>query len=679
MTGPGTLVGVDVGGTFTDVVVFSDGVIRTSKVPTDVADQSNGFLAGLAAAGAEPAGIQAIVHGTTVATNAVIERKGARVGLITTAGFRDILELRRRDRHSIYGLTGTFEPLVPRNLRLEVPERVAADGSVVTPLDLADVLEAGACLAEAGVDAIAVVFLHSYLNPEHEQAAAAALSERWPSLTVVRSSEIVPVYGEFERTSTTSISAYVQPLVARYLDRLGVALAESGHQRELLVVQSNGGVAGAAVAARMAANTVLSGPAAGVVAAQQIGHAAGFTNVITADMGGTSLDISVTVRGELRLKEQTTLDFGMPLALPMLDIGTIGAGGGSIARVGDDGILAVGPESAGARPGPACYGHGGTAPTITDANLILGRLGEGSPLGSEESVRLHLDLATEAVGRQIAEPLGLSIPEAARAIIEVANLNMAGAIRLQSIERGLDPREFALVPFGGAGPLHAAALVDELGMRAAVVPLFPGITSAFGCIMSDFRHDFTETVNLPLGELDETAVAEVLDRQRRVGLALVADEVGAQATVTALHGATLLYDGQTYDIRIALPGDRPTAEDFRKAFDAAYLNRFGYTLDNPVRIMNLTTTVIAARPALDLPAIATAMLPTEGKPQPAHHRELYLREGPCSVPVYSRFAIPLGSTVTGPAIVEQSDSTLFLDEGQQARVDHLGSLIVTAN
>ncbi|MQA05222.1 MAG: hydantoinase/oxoprolinase family protein [Streptosporangiales bacterium] len=673
------LVGVDVGGTFTDVVLLEDGAVRTSKVPSDVVDQSNGFLGGLEAAQVDHGSVQAVVHGTTVATNALIERKGARVGIITTAGFRDILELRRRDRVTIYGLGGTFSPIVPRDLRLEVKERMAADGTVVTPLDTGQVRDAGAQLVEAEVDAVAVIFLHSYLNPEHERAAAAELGRHWPDLTVITSSEVLPVYGEFERTSTTAISAYVQPLMASYLSRLKDGLRVRGYERDLLVVQSNGGLADSSVAGRLAANTVLSGPAAGVVAANHLGQAAGFSNVITADMGGTSLDTAIIKGGRLLLKAQTTIDFGMPLALPMLDIQTVGAGGGSIARVGDDRILTVGPDSAGARPGPACYGHGGTHPTITDANLILGRLGEASPLGSESSVRLHLDLAVAAVRTKVAEPLGLSVVDAALAIVEVANLNTAGAIRLQSVEKGLDPREFALVSFGGAGPLHAAALVEELQMRAAVVPLFPGITSAFGCIMSDFRHDLSETVNVDLDDLDEKAIAAVYDRHRVAGTDLLGQEGISPTMVTVTYGADLLYDGQTYNLSVSLPSHQPTRNQFREAFDAAYSARFGYTLQNSVRIMNLTTTAFGARPRLDMGAIASAILPPDGSVKARSYREVHLRSGAREVPVYARFDIPIGATFPGPAVVDQGDSTLFLDEDHLAVVDTLGSIVVTRN
>lgn len=671
------IVGVDVGGTFTDVVVFDSGRVRTSKVPTDVVDQSNGFLNGLEAAGVAYEQIRSIVHGTTVATNALIERKGAKVGLITTRGFRDVLELRRRNRRQIYGLHGTFEPLIPRDRRFEVDERVGADGAVVTDLDIAQVEESADLLVAAGVQAIAVVFLHSFVNAKHEQLAADAIVRRHPKIMVITSSEIRPVYGEFERTSTTAVSAYVQPLVSHYLSRLVAALDKRGYSHDLLVVQSNGGVADSVVASRLAANTVLSGPAAGVVAASRIGMGAGFSHIITADMGGTSLDSAISIDGEVLVKDQTEIAFGMPLSLPMLDIQTIGAGGGSIARVGDDGILTVGPDSAGARPGPACYGHGGDRATITDANLILGRLSDSGALGSEASVHLNRQLAVDVVMRDVAEPLNVSVEEAALAIVEVANLNMARAIRLQSVEKGFDPRDFALVPFGGAGPLHANALVRELGLKASVVPLFPGITSALGCILSDFRHDYTETVNVDLDEFDPDAIQATYRRQTERGKVLLRDEGVNDSDAVIVYGADMLYDGQSYNFSVTLPEPTATAEDFRSAFTAAYRQRFGYALDSAVRIMNLTSTVIGVRPEIDLEELAASVLPTSGSAEPRGKRPVRLRSSVVQAPVYHRFDLPIGSELAGPAIVEQGDSTFFLDETDRARVDGFGSLIVT--
>lgn len=671
-----SIIGVDVGGTFTDVVVFDDGQVRTSKVPTDVVDQSNGFLDGLDAVNVDYGGIRSIVHGTTVATNAVIERKGADVGLITTVGFRDILELRRRDRRQIYGLDGSFQPIIPRDRRIEVDERVGADGSVVTPLDLAAIERAARQLVGAGVRAIAIVFLHSFVNGEHEKEAAEAVSRLFPEIKVITSSDVRPVYGEFERTSTTAISAYVQPLVSHYLGHLVEALVRRGYSRDLLVVQSNGGVADSEVASHLAANTVLSGPAAGVVAAARIGKGAGFSHILTADMGGTSLDSAISIDGDVVVQDQTEISFGMPLSLPMLDIQTIGAGGGSIARVGDDGILTVGPDSAGARPGPACYGHGGDRATITDANLVLGRLSESGALGSEASVHLDRDLAVQVIERDVAGPLRVPVEEAALAIVEVANLNMARAIRLQSVEKGFDPRDFALVPFGGAGPLHASALVRELGLKASVVPLFPGITSALGCILSDFRHDFTETINMNLDGFDEATVRDAYRRQAEQGARLLEAEGIDRSQAVIDHGADMLYDGQSYNFSVSVSGAAANAAEYRSAFTEAYERRFGYALDSAVRIMNITTTVTGVRPEVDLERLAISALPASGEAKPRGNRLLRLRSQAVEAPVFHRFDLAIGSIVSGPAIVEQSDSTLFLDETDEARVDAFGSLIV---
>ena len=501
------MVGVDVGGTFTDVFVWDEaaGRVTTAKVPSTRGDQSGGFVEGIRSRVGDFAEIATVVHGTTVGTNALLERKGARTGIITTAGFRDVLEMRRRDRPTTWGLWGTFEPVVPRDLRREVAERVLADGTVEAPVALDQVEDRGAGAGRGGLRG-GLRLLHQRLCQRRQRAPARSrrCAASGPTPYVTAATEIMPEIREFERLSTAALNAYLQPVVSAYLDRLEGALAAGGFGGDVLIVQSNGGVMTVETAKRFPVRTALSGPAAGVIAARAIARAAGFENVITCDMGGTSFDVSLIAGGEAALAAQTAIDFGMVVRTPMIEITTIGAGGGSIARVDAGGILQVGPESAGSDPGPACYGQGNDRPTVTDANLVLGRINPDRPIG--ERGRLDVEAAREAVRAHVGGPLGLDVKDAAEAILKVANARMAGAIRLVSIERGHDPARFAAMPFGGGGALHAGALMRDVGLGSAIVPRFPGVTSALGCVVADMRHDRVQTVNRPLAELDCAAL-----------------------------------------------------------------------------------------------------------------------------------------------------------------------------
>ena len=463
----GQFVGIDVGGTHTDCVLLDSGTrtIRIAKVPTTTGNPSMGFLQGLDRLGAPLADLQGIVHGTTVATNALLERRGARCGLITTRGFRDVLELGRRIRQTVYGLTGGFEPLIARELRLEVTERMDATGGVVTPLTDKDVHEAIRALREAGVESVLVHFLHAYANPEHERRCRALIRACWPEVDISLGSDVLPEFREFERGVAGAVNAYVQPLIGRYVDELEARLSAGRAAGRLQIMKSNGGMMRAAMARDHAAQLVLSGPAAGAVAAGRIASQAGYADAVACDMGGTSFDVTLILGGEPSITHEKELGYGLPLHLPMVDIHTIGAGGGSIARVDAAGILRVGPESAGAQPGPAAFRRGGARPTVTDANLLLGRMDasavNGVPAGAD------LDAARAAVLKEVGEPLGLDMLDAAEAVLAVANNAMAGAIRTAALARGLDPRSLVLVAFGGGGPLHASALArDPDGHRA---------------------------------------------------------------------------------------------------------------------------------------------------------------------------------------------------------------------
>src|SRR5471030_1568920 len=505
--------GIDVGGTFTDLIMLNDhdATVRLAKVPTTMHNQAYGVLAALEAAGAILADLQVIVHGTTTTTNAILERKVAKVGLITTKGFRDSLELGRRTRPKPYGLTGSFEPLVPRELRLEVPERMDAEGEVVTPLDDAAVKAAVQELIAKGCEALVIHFLHSYINPAHERRALDIARGLWPNAYLTAGHLILSEYREYERGTTACVNAAVQPILARYIERLRSELRDQGFNDDLLVMQGNGGTVSSAIVSERAVNTVMSGPASGVIAAAYTAAAAGYKDVVTYDMGGTSTDVALIQEGVATVSSELELEYAMPIHVPMVDVHTIGAGGGSIAFISDAGMLQVGPRSAGASPGPICYGRGGAEPTITDANLVLGRLNPDRLLGVDHPVTLdHVrNLIEDKVGRR----LGLDAEAAAAAILRIANDRMAGAIRLVSLSRGHDPRDFALFAFGGAGPLHSTALARELAIPTVLVPARPGITNALGCVVADVRHDYVRTVNKPLSALDDATVARIYAEQ----------------------------------------------------------------------------------------------------------------------------------------------------------------------
>ena len=672
------IVGIDVGGTFTDLVLLDEtsGAVTTAKVPSTPADQSQGLLHGLASLDVPMESLQIIVHGTTVATNAVLERRGAVCGLLTTAGFRDVLELRRRDRPDTYGLKGQFEPLIPRHHRLEITERSDYQGNILQTIDEQEVETRARELLAAGVEAVVVSYLHAYANPTNEQRTRDVLERVWPNLYIVLGSEVLPEFREFERTSTAAASAYVQPLIDRYLRSLSEQLQAAGYDRDILLIQSNGGVMSLDVSRRFSVNTVLSGPAAGVIAARAIAEHAGYGNVITCDMGGTSLDIALVAAGQPATTSEIELGYGIPIRVPMLDITTVGAGGGSIAWIDRGGLLQIGPQSAGADPGPACYGRGGQLPTVTDANLVLGRINPATPLGSDRDWRLEISNAEQAVQDHIGAPLNLSTLDAARAIVEVANAKMAGSIRMISVERGHDPRDFVLVAFGGGGPLHASALLRELGLSKVIVPYYPGLTSALGCIMADARHDFLQTINSRVEDLDMATLHRLFQQQREEGEVLLQEEGIRIERVEALFQADMAYDGQIHEVRTPLPSATLSREALITAFETSYHAQYGDTLGNrPIKINTLRTTVIGIRPTPPFTPDATAQAASLEDAQSAT-RPVYIRDGMVTCPVYRRHHLPLGCTFAGPAIVEQSDTTTFVEPDMTVHVDPYGNLIM---
>jgi N-methylhydantoinase A len=678
----GTIVGVDVGGTFTDLFYFDEAqrTFRTNKVPSNRGDEAVGFLDGLKGFGAISR-LDSIVHGTTVGTNALLERKGAQVGLITTMGFRDVLEMRRRDRRNTWGLWGDFVPVVERDFRFEVPERTLADGTIRTKIDVEAVRAAALRLVEMGAQALAIVFVNSYANPANEEKALAAARAVWPNENVACSSQILPEIREFERTSTTVLNAYLQPVVGSYLGKLETALAGEDFTGRFHIVQSNGGVMSTETARRLPARTALSGPAAGVIAAAAIAKAAGFPNVITGDLGGTSFDVSLIADGKAALAAQTTIDFGLVIRTPMIEITTIGAGGGSIAHVDAGGMLQVGPESAGSRPGPVCYGQGNTRPTLTDANVVLGRINADRPIGGK-LLRLDVDAAKRAIEEHVAKPLGLGVMEAAEAIVRIADSRMAGAIRLMSIERGHDPQKFAAVPFGGGGALHVSALIKDVGLKAALVPRYPGVTSALGCIIADIRHDQVQTLNLSLDGIDIAAIDTRMADEAGKARAVVEDARLAMERIEIVFELDMHYVGQTHTVRVPLPatleaGKTDVSEAMiRKAFEDAYQASFSRLLPGvPIRIVNLRTSAIGIRPGFDLKALAaptdtTIASATTGK------RQVWFDGAWHETTIYARLDLPEGGEIEGPAILEQPDATTVVAPEFKARVDVFGNVIV---
>lgn len=671
------LVGVDIGGTNTDLVLVDteSGQLSTAKVPSTLQNQAIGLMNGLDALGVTASEVQLITHGTTVATNATIERKGARCGLIMTRGFRDVLELRRRDRPQTYGLLGAFQPLVERELRLEVRERIGADGDVIEALDEAGLLEAAGLLRDKGCEVLVICFLHAYANAAHERRARELVATVWPNKYIVLSSEVLPVLREFERTSTSVVAGYVQPLLDRYLGSLTERLAAAGYADDLLVVQSNGGLVSAPLVSRFAANTILSGPAAGVTAAVSIAAAAGLHDVVSCDMGGTSFDLCVIKDRVPSGTSQQLLDFGVPLCVPMIDVHAIGAGGGSIARIDASGILQIGPQSAGSEPGPACFGLGGTQPTITDANLVLGYFGAGQVIGKAGGRQFDVQLARQAIERVVAQPLGLSVEEAAEAMLQVAGTTMGAFVRKKLLERGLDPRGFSLVAFGGAGPLHANRILRESGCKDVLIPPFPGITSAMGCLLGPLRHDFIRAVNQEVDDLDIAALSATLAEHALEGSKLLAQEGVASDAMAVTHSAEMSYVGQTHTIAVDLPGrDSLTPQSIGEAFATAYVARYTQVVPGfKVFLANVRTSVAGRPPVADMGAYHK---PVEGTaPRPGLH-SIYMGGAIREAAVHDRHALPAGHTLAGPAMLLQGDATTLVEPGYVATVHPSGSIFV---
>lgn len=672
-------IGIDIGGTFTDVVCTgSDGSFRLMKLPTTRHDPAAAVRAAIEAMqthwGVAPTAIRRFVHGSTVATNAVIERKGARIGLITTAGFKDVLEIGRQMRHAMYDLVLSPETpvfLAPGARRKEVAERISATGDIVVPLAEDEVRARAAELAADGVEAIAVVFLFSFLNPAHELQAREIVAEALPGLMVSLSCEVDPAFREYERTAVTAFDAYIKPVVSRYLAAMERDLAALGVSAPLQIMQSRGGVASVATASRRPVRLFLSGPAAGVVGGVAVGRAAGIGDLITIDIGGTSCDIALVTGGAPLVRAEGVID-GYAVRVPMVDVTAIGSGGGSIAVVDAAGALRVGPESAGSEPGPACYGRGGSEPTVTDASLVLGYLDPNYFAGG--SLRLDPDRARAAIETRIARPMGLSVEAAALGIHRVANAQMAEAMRLVSIGRGIDPRGYTLLPLGGAGPIHAAALAAELAIGRILVPPHPGVLSAAGLLGAPIEHEVSAAWPRPLAAVSWSEVGAVLGRLDQACGELMRQEGVGHGSAEIRYTADLCYSGQGYHLEIPLDDDDPDPlarlyRDFLAAHDRVY----GHATEAPARIVNLRAIhhVTAAEAAVSAPIAARPSEPKGRRPV-----LIDAVAGFETATVYDRSGLAAGMVVDGPAIVEQADTTIVVPRGWRCVAWLAGTLTI---
>jgi N-methylhydantoinase A len=648
--------GVDVGGTFTDLVALVEGRLITAKVPTTPRNQARGVVAALEIVRPAVGAVASLAHGSTVATNALLERRGARTALVTTEGFRDVIEIGRQNRPALYDLTRDRPPaLVPRELRFTVRERMGPDG-VLVPLDGESVRAAVDACREAGVEAVAVCLLFGFLHPEHERRVGEALREALPGVQISLSSEVLPEFREYERCSTTVCNSYLAPRLGAYLERLADEVAALGLPSPL-VMQSSGGVAEIETAAVHAASCLLSGPAGGVVGAAWVAGLSGFRDLLTFDMGGTSTDVAPVLGGTVRTTTESVVA-GVPVKLPMVDVHTVSAGGGSIAWVDAGGALRVGPRSAGADPGPAAYGRGGTEPTVTDANLYLGYLPDGAELGGE--VRLDRGQA-EAALRRVGERLGLGSEEAARGIIRVADAEMVRALRVISIERGLDPRELTLVAFGGAGGLHACSLAEELDIGRILVPLAAGVLSALGLAISELRRDRVRPL---LAELEGVDPAEV--EACFAGLeADVRGQLAGDARLSLARLADLRYKGQSFELTVGAEDLEGMADRFHAAHDRRYAYRME---DEVVELVNLRLVATVPR---EEPELSAASPRRDGSPR---RRRAFLDGGWRELDVHDRGALGVGSELQGPAVVEFAESTLLVRPGWRATVDEIGTL-----
>ena len=678
-------VAIDIGGTFTDATLIDEqtGAVSIAKVLSTPSDPSEGFMAAveraLAESGAAAANVSSVVHATTVATNAIIEGKVARSGFVTTEGFRDLLEIARQVRPSLYDTR--FEkpkPLVPRDRAVGVHERLGPKGETITPLDDDSVRAAAELLRREEVESVAVCLLHSYVNPEHEQRIGAILAEELPGVPISLSAEVAPEFREYLRASTTVINAVIRPVVARYLERIERRLTDAGVDAKLLVMQSSGGVFSSEAAARRPVFMVESGPAAGVIASAHLGSQVGVDDILSFDMGGTTAKVGLIQGGQPSVTKDYNVGghagagiggmslSGYPVRTPVVDLVEIGAGGGSVAWVDSGGLLRVGPQSAGADPGPVCYRRGGAEPTVTDANVVLGRLNPAYFLGGE--MGLDVDGARRAIEERCAKPLGLDVVEAAYGIVEIANAAMVNALHLISVQRGYDPRDFVLVGFGGAGPVHANAIARDAEMPRLLIPRSPGIFSATGLLTTDLKRDASRTLMRRLADLQPGEIDAVFGELEAAGREeLEREGIGPEA-MEFQRQLDLRYVGQSYELTI------PAGDELEQRFHGEHDRTYGFAAPTePIECVSLRVTSVGkiAKPPL-------RTLDRGGDVPPKEHRQVYYAEagGYVECPIYDRYALPAGARFPGPAVIEEFDSTTVVHPGFTVRVDDVGNLII---
>lgn len=664
--------GIDVGGTFTDLVLYDEatGAIRLEKTPSTPRDHAEGMMTGIGRLALLLERVERVAHGTTVATNTALERSGARTAVVTTRGFRDVLEVGRGNRVVLYDIKATRPPaLVPRSLRLEVGERTVFDGTVLQSPPAEDLERVVEALRTAGVEAVAVCYLHAYANAENERRTKEAIVKALPHVFVSTSSEVLPEYREYERFATTALNVYVAPRVRRYLASVAARLAAQGYQRPVAVMTSNGGTLPAERVADLPVHSMLSGPAAGVIGAAHVGRACGHPDLVTYDMGGTSTDVCLVRAGQFAMTTEGRVGT-LPNRVLQIEINSIGAGGGSIASLGAGRFLNVGPQSAGAAPGPACYGRGGDQPTVTDANVVLGRLGTAKPLGGE--IRLDPERARTAVSR-LAAALSIDVAAMADGIVKLAVVKMTGAIKEISIMRGHDPRAFTLFAYGGAGPLHAAFVAAELGMSRVMVPPMPGNFSAFGLLVADVRHDEVRTRVARTGDLGfaelERQFGELTARSRE----RLAQDGFAPAAMRFEASLDMRYVGQAFELAVPFDASLATMTDVEHAFHAAHEARYVHATADPVEIVGLRVSAygMAAKPALPR-APATGSLAAAQ----VDERAVMFDATPIATAVYARDRLPSGAMLEGPALVEEAGATTVVPPGFRVTVDAHANLLL---
>jgi len=675
--------GIDSGGTFTDVVLFDDKkkALHITKTPSTPANPAIGVINGIkkivSQVGIESNEIASLVHGTTVATNALLEYKGIRTALILTEGFKDILSIGRQDRPKLYDyFERRPEPFIPRHLRFEVPERTLYDGEILRPLDEEQVRGIAEKLKGMGIRGVAVCLLHSYANPTHEKRIKEIFKEHYPEAVVSTSHEILPEFREYERMSTTVINTYVMPIIDRYLQDLQRMMREEGLTADLNVMQSNGGVMTSRSAGEKSVHTILSGPAGGVMGSLAIGTQIGMKNLITVDMGGTSFDICLIHGGKIHFTKESEIG-GHPIKIPMIDIHTIGAGGGSVAWIDPGGSLRVGPQSSGANPGPVCYRLGGKEPTVTDANLVLGRLDPSYYLGGEMS--LDVEAAKQAILGKIARPLKLSLEEAAEGIIKVINASMVRGIRKVSVEKGFDAREFSMICFGGGGPLHSLELAEELRIPTVVVPISPGVNSALGLLIADFRYDYSQTFLKKTQDIRLDSFNQGFkDLEAKATQQMMEEKIPREDRVI-LRSVEMRYSGQGYELEVPVPNGTLTRKDLKRisdTFHQTHRQLYGYA--SPQETTEFVYLRIAALGKIPKPKFKKEK---EGDHKPARalkgKRKVFVQGKYVSLPIYERALLRPADKIQGPAIIEQMDSTTFLSYGHRAQVDPYLNLIVT--